>query len=51
MEVHAAAEHARIEGVEPISTWPPEDVKAHIEFQVRRRTTPWAGWSTSHRGG
>jgi len=27
--------YAPIEGVEPISTWPPEDVKAHIEFQVR----------------
>ncbi len=24
-----------IEGVEPMSTWSPEDVKAHIEFQHR----------------
>jgi hypothetical protein len=22
-----------VEGVEPMSTWAPEDVKAHIEFQ------------------
>jgi hypothetical protein len=24
-----------VEGVEPMSTWAPEDVKAHIEFQYR----------------
>ena len=24
-----------IEGVGPISTWPPEDVTAHIDFQIR----------------
>ena len=24
----------RVEGVQPMSTWPPEDVKAHIDFQI-----------------
>jgi hypothetical protein len=24
-----------VEGVEPMSTWSPEDIKAHIEFQYR----------------
>jgi hypothetical protein len=27
--------YAPIEGVEPMSMWAPEDVKAHIEFQMR----------------
>jgi hypothetical protein len=27
--------YAKIEGVEPMSTWPPEDVTAHIEFQYQ----------------
>jgi len=24
-----------VEGVEPMSTWSPEDIKAHIDFQIR----------------
>jgi hypothetical protein len=24
-----------VEGVEPMSTWPPEDARAHIEFQAQ----------------
>ena len=27
--------HYKVEGVPPITTWAPEDVKAHIDFQVK----------------
>ena len=30
----------RVEGVQPMSTWAPEDIKAHIDFQIALNERP-----------